>query len=89
MTWVEESHGSGRWFMRDASKQLSTRPAVVHWNGPAHWCKTEGGGWSYNFINGYQRAAIKVVGWWYTHLHCDVLQIVELVITWVSFAYVF
>ena len=53
MTWVEESHGSGRWFMRDASKQLSTRPAVVHWNGPAHWCKTEGGGWSYNFINGY------------------------------------
>ena len=70
----------GRWYMAD--KWTFARPAVVHWNGPAHWCQTEGGGFSYNFINGYQRAAIRVVGWWHAPLHCDALQVLELIFCW-------
>jgi hypothetical protein len=47
--------------------------------GPAHWCKTEAGGFGHNFVNDYQRAAIRVVGIWHTPLHCDALQVVEIV----------
>lgn len=52
---------------------------VPNITGPAHWCKTEAGGFGHNFVNDYQRAAIKVVGIWHTPLHCDALQVVEIV----------
>ena len=48
--------------------------------GPAHWCKTQAGGFGHNFVNDYQRAAIRVVGIWHTPLHCDALQVLEIVI---------
>jgi hypothetical protein len=79
MMWQHDPT-SGRAFVSDVTS--GSRPAVVHWNGPAHWCKTAGGGFSYNFINGYQRAAIKVVGWYHAPLHCDALQISELILCW-------
>jgi hypothetical protein len=77
MAWTKGANG--HWLMQSDTDE---RPAIVHWNGPAHWCLTKGGGWTHNFINGYQRAAIKVVGVWHAPLHCDALQVLELVGSW-------
>ena len=65
MEWRRSSHG-GRWGMVDTAS--GSRPSVVHWNGPAHWCKTAAGGFGHNFISDYQRAALRVVGFWHTPL---------------------
>ena len=58
---------------------IPRRSGLPNVTGPAHWCKTEAGGFGHNFVNDYQRAAIKVVGIWHTPLHCDALQVVEIV----------
>lgn len=76
MTW-RTSPETGRWGMQDMT--TGSRPSVVHWNGPAHWCKTAAGGFGHNFVSDYQRAALRVVGFMATPLHCDALQVVEIV----------
>jgi hypothetical protein len=81
MVGLYHPHLSLQHYSSDALYHTSLALCLTRWDvtGPAHWCKTEAGGFGHNFVNDYQRAAIKIVGIWHTPLHCDALQVVEIV----------